>query len=707
MPIYAPKALALIVLTMVMARAAAAWELPLRVTEQWGQGGRRQISGGVPLLPGQAMEPETLRLFTRNVAGEVAEIPAQFRVLARWWRQDRSIRWVLVDFASDIGESQTRTFYLGNDRKPGGATGGALSVKEDEDRIVVVTGPAQFTINRKAFDFLSSVRLDADENGLFADDEEVLAGAASQGVVIEDTHGNRYRAAPADSRVEVVESGPVRVCVRARGVYRDPAGKGYSKGMYQYDIFLNFYAGSTDVKADLVLANNFPVSIGSPTFRDASLNLKLAGGANSFRLYGESRIDGRFVGNESYALIQDSNGAESWRICKGHYGPDTSSFRGYKVFARHTPAFAADVVREGSFEYLKLKPAEGGAADGALRETELHQGSRARGMAQIRNDRGGIVLHTPFFWEQFPKGVEVSGDGNLRLALFPREYQAAHFFEDASGKGHTVILHFYAVKQKPLYAAENGHPWPHMFADVWDSTLFPMPPLEHKSACGALTDLGPYTPPTKGFEPWPMEIHYRRMLMTDKYWGNGFGWQVFGSRWQAHGGHSMRGARQPIKEDCFLYRYYLTEERTWWIYGEARSRNFRDVRCYRIDGQDALGFENLQRLQNHERQRRLDLAAATQGRRERPVQRGEVASLRLALSKPRALHARPAERPLSAVRRPARAREYAHRGGSWRFLCAECRAQNSPRYRLVLADPGAILGTDRRYASRRVAQPDH
>jgi hypothetical protein len=566
---------------------SGAWEIPLKVREQWGQGGIRQVSGGVPLLPGQAMEPGDLRLITRGADGKSTGVPAQFRPLARWWRQDNSIRWVLVDFTSAIDESQTRTFYLTNDKGENTAPASPLSVKQTDDSIVITTGPAQFTVNRKAFSFLDSVKVDADGDGTFAAGEELLDSRFAGGIVMEDTYGNKYLSSAGVESVEVLESGPVRARVRARGVNRAPAGKGCSKGMYQYDVFLDFYAGSTDVKADIVICNNFTKSIGTPTFEDASLILKLAGGANAFRFYGESRIDGRFVGDESYALIQDSNGAESWRICKGHYGPDTSTFRGYKVLARHKPGFKGDVVREGSFEYLKVA----GNADSRSAEDEMIQGARARGVTQIRNDKCGIVMHVPFFWEQFPKGVETSGDGTLRLALFPREYAVPHFFEDTSGKGHTVILHFYSTKMKNAYASEDGHPWPHVIADCWDYPVFPMPPMAHKAACGALTDVGPYTPPVKGFETWPMEIHYRRMLMTDKYWGNGFGWQVFGSRWQAHGGHSMRGARQPIKEDCFLYRYYTTEDRNWWIYGEARSRNFRDVRCYRIDGQDALAFD--------------------------------------------------------------------------------------------------------------------
>jgi hypothetical protein len=585
---------------LAVAVGASGWELPLRVTEQWGQNGLRQVTGGVPLLPGQAMEPGELRLVTRGADGQTIPVPAQFRALARWWRQDNSIRWVLLDFATDIGEDQTRTFLLTNDKAVAPAPTSPLVVRETAESLVITTGPAEFTVNRKAFNFLQGVKLDANNDGRFADDEEMLASDPDSGLVLEDTYGTKYRAASGTGSVEVVEAGPVRVCVRARGVHRDPTGKGYGKGMYQYDVFLNFYAGRTDVKADVVLANNFPASIGTPTFEDASLGLKLAGGANGFRLYGESRIDGKFIGTESYALIQDSNGAESWRICKGHYGPDTSSFRGYKVLARHKPDFQSDVVRSGSFEYLQLKPAAGPAA-GAPVSSEVFQGGRARGIAQIRNDRGGIILHTPFFWEQFPKGVEVFGEGKLRLALFPREYLVPHFFEDGSGKGHTVILNFYATKQKQPYATEDGHPWPHVEADIWDSPVFPMPSLAHKAACGALTDVGPFTPPTSGFETWPMESHYRRMLMTDKYWGNGFGWQVFGSRWQAHGGHSMRGARQPIKEDCFLYRYYITEERNWQVYGEIRSRHFRDVRSYRMEGQDALAYPDWEafRKNNH------------------------------------------------------------------------------------------------------------
>ena len=574
------------------ARAAkGAFEIPLAVEEQWGQGGPRYVTCGVPLLPGQAKDVKDLRLVVTGADGKRVAVPAQFRVLARWWRADNSIRWVLVDVATDVGGSQTKTFLLTTKTPDVSETSDVspLSVRQTDDAITVTTGPAQFVIDRRRFTFLKHARLDANKDGAFTDDEDLLATDSGHGTVIEDTFGETYTGGAGTASVDVIEAGPVRVRVRARGVHRAAEGRGFSKGMYQFDVFLDFYAGSTDVKADVVLANNFTTSHGAPTFEDASLLMKLAGGATGFRLYGEAPLDGRLGAGESYLMLQDSNGAETWRVAQGHFGPSTSSFRGYRVLGRHKPGFTVERVRPAAYEYVQLKEDK----EATVTEEIVTQGGQARGLAHFYNDRGGLIVHTQRFWEQFPKGVEVFADGTLRLALFPREYKAPHYFEDASGKGHVAILHFYDRKQKNRYAADGAkRTWPHVFADCWDYPVFLRPPMAHMAACGALTDVGPFTPPTRGFQSWPMEIHYRRMLMTDRYWGNGFGWQVFGSRWQAHGGHSSRGARQPIKEDAWLYKWYVTGHREWLVYGENRSRHFRDVRCYRIEGQDPFGFKS-------------------------------------------------------------------------------------------------------------------
>jgi hypothetical protein len=562
--------------------------LKLDVVEQWGQGGSRFISFGVPLLPGQEKDAANLRLAVKDAEGKLTAVPAQFRVLARWWRADDSIRWVLVDFKASVGNRQTRNFYLTNRKLEAPAPAQAIKVEQNQATITVTTGAARFVIDRKKFNLFSHVFFDANKDGEFRAEEDMLEASADGGIVLADMKGNRYLSSAGTRDVRVIESGPMRVRVRARGVNAAAGGKGYSKGMYQFDVFMDFYAGSGDVKLDLVLANNATPGIGTPTFDDASLWLKLKGGAKQYRLYGEAPLDGRLDGDASVMLYQDSNGTETWRQAKGHYGAKTSSFRGYRVLFR-TPSGKWSTKHKDGGGYGVW---EATAAEEAPTEQVMTQGGQARGLAQLRTARGGIVVHTPHFWEQFPKGVEFFADGRVRVALFPREYKAAHFFEDASAKGHSVILHFYNTKVKSGYAANRGHTWPHVLADCWDYPVYPIPSLKHKAATGALTDVGPYSVPTRGFITWPKEIHYRRMLMTDKYWGNGFGWQMFGSRWQSHGGHSMRGARQPIKEDAWLYRFYTINDRNWRIYGEARSRHFRDIRCYRIEGQDPFGFKD-------------------------------------------------------------------------------------------------------------------
>jgi PcRGLX-like protein central beta sandwich domain len=573
--------------------------LPLKMTEYRGQGGPRFVSFGVPLLPAQEKDPANLGLVEKSPDGSLKTIPAQFRVLARWWRADNSIRWVLVDFKTSMGNHQVKEIFLTNKKLPAAAPPRSIKVEESAKTISVNTGSVRFDIDRKNFNLFQHVYFDENKDGKFTAEEDLLAASSENGIVLTDTHGVRYLSSAGTSDVRVIESGPMRVRVRARGINLAPDNKGYSKGLYQFDVFMDFYAGSGDVKLDLILGNNSAAGIGTPTFKDASLWLKLAGGCERYRIYGQAPLDGQLKGDSSVCLYQDSNGAETWRQARGHYGADTSSFRGYKVFFR-TPSGGWKTKHVSHGGYGVWETSEAGAAK-VLHQTLMTQGGQARGLAQLKTAKGGLIIHTPNFWQQFPKGVELFADGRARLALMPGEGKLPHFFEDASGKGHSIILHFYNLKVKSGYAAQRGHTWAHVLADCWDNPVFPIPSMKHKAATGALTDLGSYTVPTKGFITWPREVHYRRMLMTDRYWGNGFGWQVFGSRWQAHGGHSSRGARQPIKEDAWLYRFYTMNDPNWFLYGEARSRHFRDIRCYRIEGQDPFGFANWDEFSKHNR----------------------------------------------------------------------------------------------------------
>jgi hypothetical protein len=557
---------------LLLGSSALAWEIPLELKEHRGKGGKRYVSGGVPLLAGQAKETSELFLARKGSSG-LTPVPAQFRVLARWWRADNSIRWVLVDFQTRIDAGERQEFVLTNKKLAVPAPKHKLTVSEAGGRIVIATGPAKFAIPKQKFCFLASAMVDADGDGKFSADEEMLATTPECGTVMTDTFGVKYYSSESTRSVEVIEKGPMRVRVRARGLHKARGGKGYSKGMYRYDYFMDFYAGSTTVFSDVIIGNNFPKSVGAPCFDDASLILKLKNPATEYSLAGHrgTTHTGKLEAGKSVCLHQDSNGAKTWQRCPGvaymrvdgWHGikEQVSSFKGYKVFER-----------------------TGGETEG---QREIAAGDQATGTAHVRSGKGGLVMHVLNFWQQFPKGAEVFADGRVRLALFPGEYRVPHFIADAGAKGHEVVLHFYA----------GSSPDPKQIAGAWDSKVLPRPAkLEHIAACGALADLGPFTPPNdKGMGKKPnnrTEAYGSRMLSTDKLYGNAYGWQVFGERWRSNGGHSKHGARQPMNEDNYLYRWFVTGVHGWLLNGDARSRQFRDVRCYRIEDVDPFSYKD-------------------------------------------------------------------------------------------------------------------
>lgn len=567
------------------AAAARGLRIPLTVTQPTGiSDNQAHVSTGVPLLPGQAQDVRELRLLDdRGV-----EITAQFRPLARWWHKDNSLRWVLVDFTTRIGGFQSKRFILTG---PGGKRySSPLKAEVSDGSIVVTTGTAQFTINRKGFNLFDRVRIDRNGDGEYAVDEECVSPDADSGSVVEDTFGQQYRSSAGTRRVEVEEAGPARVCVVAKGVHRAPQGKGYSRGMYGYDVRMHFYAGSNLVRLDAVIHSGLAKPTGSPTFEDYSLKLKLNLEAEPLpsdadhpkvawaKLYGVAPLDRALEPSESLALYQDSNGAETWKINSGVKGgdqADISSFRGYKVWLKN-----------------------------GARRAEVAAGDHARGLVGVGGRRFGIVIVPRYFWQQFPKAIEVGHDGRVRIGILPGEYKAPHWFHDAAGAGQEMWLLFYGRgltgKAKPQYIRDRwtksdkhrglmrDRPVPHCLADQLIPRLVALCSPEHYAACGALSDMGTYLS-IRGMAPFRLGMTERRYFMTDYLKGNAYGWQVFGCRWEENAGHSPYNY-EPILSSDYLYRYINSQHPTWLEFGLRRNMHFRNCRAYKIDGADPFGY---------------------------------------------------------------------------------------------------------------------
>ena len=545
------------------------FELALDLRPGGGAGGTRMVSNGVPLLAGQAMNADELHV----VAPNGKEIPAQFRVLTRWWRKDKSIRWVLVSFVRIDSEGDKPIYKLVG-RKPGAARPKTnLKVARDDEFIRIDTGAAQFEISRTKFNLLNKVVVGG---------KTVVSPDPKLGSVVEDPQGRKYYSSKGTGKVRILEQGPVMVKVMAQGWHVSEEEGAFKPGLYGYEITMTFWAGKALCDIDAILTNNSLKEIGEPHFEDWSLLMRIGDGKavkdrywQLRRLAPEARKDppvsvavgGNIIGGAPIygALIyQDSVGTEHWKrnlgIQTAGYPkpplPDLATFRGYKLTY--------------------------GQIGGKMKD--MAQGDFATGVVACEISGLGCTLSPRHFWQQFPSAVQFGSDGVVRMSPFPREYKQVHWLEDATAKGQELQLAFYVGKAKSAEVAA---------AKEYQTRVFALPSPEHCGAAGALSDIGPYMmhekiakPAAKHFSLAGVE---QAALGTDHSYGNGFGWQVFGSTWEERAGISGTNY-EPMATSNSLWMHLLNGHPGRLEWGMRVARQFRDVRAYHIEGQDNLAL---------------------------------------------------------------------------------------------------------------------
>ena len=531
---------------------AADFELALDLRPGGGAEGTRMVSNGVPLIAGQATDTKELHV----IGPDGKEVPAQFRVLARWWRVDKSIRWVLVSFIRSERESAKPIYKLVG-RKAGAARPKtALKVTQDDDSIRIDTGVAQFEISKKAFNLLNRVVIDG---------KTIVHPDPKLGSVVTDPKGRKYYSSKGATKVRILEQGPVMVKVMAQGWHVSDAEGAFKPGLYGYEITMTFWAGKALCDIDAILTNNSAKPIGEPHFEDWSLLTRIgkAKGDWKFKGLGQAKmtVDGK--AGESALLHQDSVGTQHWKknlgiAPAGHPTPpmpDLATFRGYKLFKTT-----------------------------GENKVELGQGDFADGVVACDVSGLGCTVSPRYFWQQFPSAVQFGGDGVVRLSPFPAEYKQIHWLEDASAKAQEFQLCFYAKGDQATAATA---------AKRYQKRVFALPSPEHCGAAGALSDIGPYMMHEKIAKPAKEHFSLARMeqqaLSPDAKYGNGYGWQVFGMNWIERAGVSGTNY-EPIGTSNSLWMHLLNAHPGRLEYGMRLARHARDVRTYHIEGQDNLAL---------------------------------------------------------------------------------------------------------------------
>ena len=189
----------------VHAQAPEGKRLPVEVWREAAQG--RAVEFCLPLAQGELTDVNAVRVV--NEKGQ--ELPLQLRVLSRW-PQDKSLRvlWLSVlsnkqRFSVEYKEGVKRSISPAD-----------LRVVENADSVEVSTGVLKFVVPKNGLKLLSQVWIDANKDGIFGDEETVLAG---KGVVpiLTTIEGKTYIPDKKAPEVVVEESGPLYVSVKISG----------------------------------------------------------------------------------------------------------------------------------------------------------------------------------------------------------------------------------------------------------------------------------------------------------------------------------------------------------------------------------------------------------------------------------------------------------------------------------------------------------
>ncbi len=253
---------------------ASAWagefSLPITVEEPAGVARKAEpVTGGIPLPWGRFKADQPFALFDG-----AKEVPVQ--VTPHVVDEKGTARWILLDFQTDIGAKQKKTFTLKAMKATAQPAKPLTSVGFGRRRGMLVT-TGRIVVR---FDPMSPVGLaEASAAG-----RKILAGAAASytdatkmvqqgGAQVRDF--KTYQAGP-PSEIKVEYKGSMRVTVKVTGRF---VGDDDTKMLYiaRYTM----WAGRSDVLVKYTLANSNPDHYAYRKIKDSSLVLKLAGKCDS------------------------------------------------------------------------------------------------------------------------------------------------------------------------------------------------------------------------------------------------------------------------------------------------------------------------------------------------------------------------------------------------------------------------------------------
>jgi hypothetical protein len=405
-------------------------------------------------------------------------VPAQFRVLNRYWdAPGKPPKWVLCLFQADVAARGKATYALVKGANPAPAR--AVSVKNTAAGVTVATGALTVMLDGKASGVFKSVKLAG---------KELIKAGSEAGFVVEGMDGKRYSSARdlvGPLKLTVLESGPVRANVVVEGVvkagdnangYAVADGRGGKTRVagrngekLGFTLRYEFYAGKSFCRVfHTVRCLGVPYQHGEdksfkgwPYYvmragkpgnffaKSAEMVVNLNVGASpSYVLGGDKAHAGKLGAGENAYVYQASSAGWTWQVAeKKVFDPGLKKNIAYmkgkginKPYFEYTPGFYGILKkREGSpFMGYKVLAGKGGA------EKEAAAGNRALGWAHLAGGNGAVTTGVRYFWQKFPKALELGADGKLVVGLWPRRWRRGHCFEGRVHRTHETFWQFHA-----------------------------------------------------------------------------------------------------------------------------------------------------------------------------------------------------------------------------------------------------------------------
>ena len=548
------------------------------------------VTVGIPFPKGLLTDASSLSL----IDPEKGPLPLQTQTLADW--PDKSLKWVLLDFQTEVEACTKKQLELSLDSQPLSVkVDNGISITESNNHFEIDTKAATFILNSRTFKPFESVIvngidcIDSNETNVTLKDESEIHYEPIIENIINETEGN------------------IRTTIKVEGKFKAEEKNGFAKFFSR----LHFFVNSSMVKMEFAIHNpraaKHPGGLwdlgdpGSIYFKDLSVNIALADKESpheselllhedsvpmdyqdlpkkpkqQFQLFhfGESKslprkifnqLNSRIVqpGHDSDSkayftganpinllIYQDSSGGENWKS-KNHVNRNNevkTSFRGFKIYQ------GKDII---------------------------HEGLRANPIVSMKNEKLKVITGVQYFWQNFPKALEVKGNV-ITTRLFPEYYNDLFELQGGEQKTHTIFMDF---SQEPN--GNKGLGW-------IQKPLIPYSTPEWYSQSGAFDYLIPEgdDPNTQITDLIKTAIQGDNTLFHRREIIDEYGWRNFGEFYADHEAVGHKGAEPLISHynnqyDCIystLIQFVRTGDIRWFFLADQLCGHLKDIDIYHTD----------------------------------------------------------------------------------------------------------------------------